>query len=200
MREMPFRACHRTASLQRRRPCAARFTGYSLASNRRVRHRPLRRGWRHGRKTCRTGIQKFVSKQEWLGEARLHTNFSKPVRLRFLVGIPDQKSGILPFSIAPIEFRLPEPADGAQIPVAQRKDPLTEALMRAKSWKAELAKNPSFRRADIARREGLTRARVTQLLTLNRIPPDALQQIRQKVAAGRRQLSIRILLGLAEDR
>ena len=72
--------------------------------------------------------------------------------------------------------------------------------MRAKSWKAELAKNPSFRRADIARREGLTRARVTQLLTLNRIPPDALQQIRQKVAAGRRQLSIRILLGLAEDR
>ena len=48
------------------RPCAARSTGCSLASNRRIRHRPLRRGWRHGRKTCRTGIQKFVSKQEWL--------------------------------------------------------------------------------------------------------------------------------------
>ena len=72
--------------------------------------------------------------------------------------------------------------------------------MRAKSWQAELAKNPSFCRADIARREGLTRARVTQLLALNRISPEALQQIRQKVATGRRQLSIRILLGLAEDR
>jgi hypothetical protein len=115
-----------------------------------------------------------------------------------LVGIPDQKSGTLP--IAPIEFRLPEPANEAQAPVAQRKDPLTEALVRARSWQAELANNLSLRRAHIARREGLTRARVTQLLALNRIPPDVVQQIRQKMASGRRPLSIRMLLGLAEDR
>ena len=61
----------------------------------------------------------------------------------------------------------------------------------------ELANNPSLRRADIARREGLTRARVTQLLALNRIPPDALQQIRQKMVSGRRPLSIRMLLRFA---
>jgi hypothetical protein len=114
-----------------------------------------------------------------------------------LVGIPDQKSGILPFSIAPIEFRLPEPADDAQITVVQRKDPLTEALLRAKSWAAELANDPSVRRADIARREGLTRARVTQLLVLNRIPPDALKQIRQKMPSGRRPVSVRLLLRIA---
>ena len=137
--------------------------------------------------------------RDWLGEARLHTNFSRPVRLQFLVGIPDQKSGILPFSIAPIEFRLPEPEDDAQIPVAQRKDPLTEALVRARSSMGELANDPSLRRADIARREGLTRARVTQLLALNRIPPDALQQIRQRTMAEKRPVSIRMLLHLADE-
>ena len=64
----------------------------------------------------------------------------------------------------------------------------------------ELANNPSLRRADIARREGLTRARVTQLLALNRIPSDAVLQIRQRTTAGRRPVSIRMLLGLAEAR
>ena len=61
----------------------------------------------------------------------------------------------------------------------------------------ELANDSSFCRADIARREGLTRARVTQLLALNRIPPDALQQIRQKMVSGRRPLNIRMLLRFA---
>ena len=116
-----------------------------------------------------------------------------------MVGIPDQESGLLPFSIAPIEFRLPEPEDDAQIPVAQRKDPLTEALVRARSSMGELANDPSLRRADIARREGLTRARVTQLLALNRIPPDALQQIRQRTMAEKRPVSIRMLLHLADE-
>lgn len=63
----------------------------------------------------------------------------------------------------------------------------------------ELANDSSLRRADIARREGITRARVTQLLALNRIPPDALLRIQKKMAAARRPLSIRMLLGLAED-
>jgi len=116
-----------------------------------------------------------------------------------LVGIPDQKSGILPFSLSPIEFRLPEPAKTTQPPVGQWKDPLTEALVRARSWQAELSNNSSLRRADIARQEGLTRARVTQLLALNRIPPDALQQVRLKMAEGGRQVSIRYLLRYADE-
>jgi len=64
----------------------------------------------------------------------------------------------------------------------------------------ELANDSSLRRADIARREGLTRARVTQLLALNRISPDAVQQIRQTATAGKRPVSIRVLLGLADGR
>ena len=76
MREMPFRACHRTERLQRRQPCAARSTGCSLASSRRVRHRPRRRGWRHGLHIFRTGLGQFVSKQEWLPSCFSSTNRS----------------------------------------------------------------------------------------------------------------------------
>ena len=137
--------------------------------------------------------------RDWLGEARLYTNFSRPVRLQFLAGIPDQKSDVLPFSIAPTEFRLPEPGPELPGPGGQRKDIINEALMRARSWMKELTVNPFLRRADIARREGLTRARVTQLLTLNRISPQAIQQIHQKIAAGKRPVSIRLLLRLATE-
>ena len=66
MPEMPLRACRRTERRPKRRPCAARSTGCSLASSRRVRHRPRRRGWRHGLHIFRTGLGQFVSKQEWL--------------------------------------------------------------------------------------------------------------------------------------
>jgi len=40
---------------------------------------------------------------------------------------------------------------------------------------------------------------VTQLLALNRIPPDALQQVRLKMAEGGRQVSIRYLLRYADE-
>jgi len=93
---------------------------------------------------------------------------------------------------------LPESAKTTQAPVVQREDPLTEALLRAKSWMTELANDSSFCRADIARREGLTRARVTQLLALNRIPSDAPQQVRLEMSAGRRPVSIRALLRLID--
>jgi ParB-like chromosome segregation protein Spo0J len=63
----------------------------------------------------------------------------------------------------------------------------------------ELANDSSLRRADIARREGLTRARVTQLLTLNQIPPDAIQQARQNMADGNRPASVRALLRIAAE-
>lgn len=41
--------------------------------------------------------------------------------------------------------------------------------------------------------------RVTQLLALNRILPQAIQQIRQNMAAGKRSVRIRVLLRLADD-
>jgi hypothetical protein len=40
---------------------------------------------------------------------------------------------------------------------------------------------------------------MTQLLALNRIPADAVQQIRQRTAAGKRPVSIRRLLHLADE-
>ena len=71
--------------------------------------------------------------------------------------------------------------------------------MRAKSRQAELANNPSLRRSDIACREDLARARVTQLLALNRISTWAIQEIRKQTAAGRRAVSIRMQLHLADE-
>jgi hypothetical protein len=71
-------------------------------------------------------------------------------------------------------------------------DPFAEVL-KAFAWADELAGNPKVKRADIARREGISRARVTQLL--------------QFVARGRKfwedlrasgnHFSLRELLGIA---
>ena len=126
---------------------------------------------------------------KWLGESRKHTDFSRPIRLKFLVGLPDAKSNVPPFCVSPIEFRQPEPTNVAQVTIAQHEGAPTKAFERARTWQVELANDSSLRRADSARREGLTRARVTQLLALNRIPPEALQELRQRVAANKRPIS-----------
>lgn len=47
----------------------------------------------------------------------------------------------------------------------------SEALKTAMSWQAEIEAT-GIRRADIARREGLTRARVTQVMSLLKLPDD----------------------------
>ena len=47
----------------------------------------------------------------------------------------------------------------------------SEALKTAMSWQAEI-ESTGIRRADIARREGLTRARVTQVMSLLKLPDE----------------------------
>ena len=172
MREMPFRACHRTASLQRKRPCAARFTGYSLASNRRVRHRPLRRGWRHGRKTCRTGIQKFVSKQEWLrirGPNRLVCTILEVVISR--KNRQNQLAVVSPWN--------------DQIPAQNKPHPALAAIDRVQTWQQDLASGlrPSFKA--VAQHENLTVARVSQMMTLSRLSRPTLDRLREILSARR---------------
>ena len=54
--------------------------------------------------------------------------------------------------------------------------PLRDALLKAIAWQKDIEES-SMRRADIARREGLTRARVTQIMGLLDLPED----VRQKV-------------------
>ena len=63
-------------------------------------------------------------------------------------------------------------------PKAPPRPTLAEALTRVDQWEIDLA--GGLRQSDIARREGLTRARVTQLMKLVDLPAD----VRSGVKAG----------------
>lgn len=52
-----------------------------------------------------------------------------------------------------------------------RNPPAAEALNKALAWQGDI-ENGGLRRSDIARREGLTRARVTQIMSLLKLPED----------------------------
>jgi len=62
----------------------------------------------------------------------------------------------------------------------------TDALRLAHQWRAEIEAN-GITRADIARREGLSRARVTQAMALLDLPDD----VQQRLLDGEEQWSIR---------
>ena len=101
---------------------------------------------------------------------------SRTFRLRFTVGFPDSRAGLPAFCVGPIRFRIPtEGGGGREDPcqhaddLFQRRRPETDpfsSVAKALSWAKELDLNPRLKRADIARREGISRARVTQLLQL----------------------------------
>jgi hypothetical protein len=57
-------------------------------------------------------------------------------------------------------------------PREPRTPPVVETLRKALAWRQELDAGEVASQADIARREGLTRARVTQVLMLLRLAPD----------------------------
>lgn len=64
--------------------------------------------------------------------------------------------------------------------------PAAEALKKAMLWAAEM-ESSGIRRADIARREGITRARVTQVMSLLKLPED----VKVSVLAGGEPRTIR---------
>jgi len=67
--------------------------------------------------------------------------------------------------------RPPSPPRAPRIPL------VTETLRKAIAWQRELDSGAVARQADIARREGVTRARVTQVLILLRLAPDIQESI-----------------------
>jgi hypothetical protein len=54
---------------------------------------------------------------------------------------------------------------------------VAELLRKAVEWQALLASGEALNQADIARREGITRARVTQVMGLLRLTPEIQQQV-----------------------
>ena len=75
--------------------------------------------------------------------------------------------------------------------------PVTKALALADEFQRLLDTGAVKRRADLARRFTLSRARVTQLLDLHMLHPDILRYARNLRGVGPRYLSTRYLMRLA---
>ena len=69
------------------------------------------------------------------------------------------------------------------------------AVLKAIVWADELARNPKLKRADIARREGISRARVTQLLQV----ASRGRKFWDDLRASGNHFSLRDLLGIAKQ-
>ena len=85
----------------------------------------------------------------------------------------------------------PEELDESRVP------PVTKALALADEFQKLLDTGVVKRRADLARRFKLSRARVTQLLDLHKLHPDILDFVRNLSGVAPRYLSVRRLLGLS---
>jgi len=70
--------------------------------------------------------------------------------------------------------RPPQPPKAPQEP---RTPPVVETLRKALKWRRERDRGEVHNQADIARREGITRARVTQVLMLLRLAPEIQERI-----------------------
>ena len=74
-------------------------------------------------------------------------------------------------SAVPRSRRAPKPPRGPRTPR------VAELLRKAIEWRALLESGEAANQAEIARKEGITRARVTQLMGLLRFPPEIQQHV-----------------------
>lgn len=138
------------------------------------------------------GLKNFYKslRPKWLPEERRLTNYLPRIAMRFLVGIPYAGGERLPFCLCPFAYGLPVVTERSEEERNATSTGLWEQFLRVQAWESELRSNPELRRADIARREGLTRARVTQLLAIAELSPDIVRMM----LAGDPRLSLRDLI------
>ncbi len=90
-----------------------------------------------------------------------------------LIGIPFSRWGARPFAIDPLPFpvahieQLIHRIDRGSKSAIRREHPIHVAWR----WQERLANNPTLTRAQVAAREGVSRARVTQVMSLLVLPP-----------------------------
>ena len=72
---------------------------------------------------------------------------------------------------------LPEPRGTPKPPKKPRTPRVVELLQMAMEWQRQLDAGEVGTRAEIARREGITRARVTQVMTMLRLAPEIQEHI-----------------------
>jgi hypothetical protein len=107
--------------------------------------------------------------------------------------LPASQSKAPPQILIPFAYPFLQPPN----PAHQTELKFRQALDDARRWQQGLRSGQFKRLREIAAKEAITVARVSQLLTLNRISPESLRQIQQKAAAQRRRVSIRLLLRFA---
>jgi len=77
-------------------------------------------------------------------------------------------------SAVPQRRRKPKPSKPPKRP---KVPPVVRTLLKARQWRRQLDAGEVASQAAIARREGITRARVTQIMALLRLAPDIQQSI-----------------------
>ena len=90
--------------------------------------------------------------------------------LTLTIGIPFSRWGAAPFVLQPISF-----PHGAQLAVQANEKPVAvyasvHPFQLALRWQREIMADPQTTKARIAAREGLSRARVTQIMNLLQLP------------------------------
>ena len=72
---------------------------------------------------------------------------------------------------------LPEPRGTARQPKEPKTPRVVELLRKAMEWQGLIESGETRNQAEIARREGITRARVTQVMAMLRLAPEIREQI-----------------------
>ena len=88
------------------------------------------------------------------------------------VGIPFSRWGAAPFVVNPIPFPRDAAISRPPIQTSAKKGPPVHPFHLALRWREEMAGNPGLTKSRIAAREGVSRARVTQVMNLLQLPPE----------------------------
>ena len=104
------------------------------------------------------------------GWARMRTFWD----LSFTVGIPFSRWGAKAFVVHPLPFptRILEDLAPATEGRSQAQEPRAHPFLLAQSWRQQMEDDTKLNRARIAARDGISRARVTQVMNLLRLPAE----------------------------
>ena len=90
--------------------------------------------------------------------------------LTMTMAMPYLSRGAKPFVISPIPFPREACLQAQSLSPSEKKIPPTHPFQLALLWQQQIANDSKLNQARIAAREGLSRARVTQIMNLLRLP------------------------------
>lgn len=99
--------------------------------------------------------------------------------INLIIGIPFSRWGARPFAIHPLPYpvahieQLIHRVTSGSVTTNRREHP----IHLARKWQEKLRSDPTLTKAQIAAKEGLSRARVTQVMSLLKLPADILHFI-----------------------